>query len=308
MCAQRQDLIDGDFVIAALYKFVSLPAIEDLQAPILALCEKYSVRGTLLLAPEGINGTIAGTRSDIDAVLDGLRAYHPFTDLEHKESRMDKMPFARLKVRLKKEIVPLGVDGVDPNHMTGEYVDAAEWNALLKDPDVVVIDTRNDYEVAIGTFPGAIEPETTTFREFPDWVRSEDRLTDKPRVAMFCTGGIRCEKASAFLRQEGFETVYQLRGGILKYLETVAPDDNQWRGECFVFDERVSVDEDLDPGTYRLCRACRRPLSEEDLKSPDYREGISCHLCISEHSDADRARFAERQRQITLEKKRRTGL
>ena len=305
--SRRQDLIEGDFVVAAFYKFVSLPAFKDLQAPIVALCEENSVRGTLLLAPEGINGTIAGTRSEIDAVLDGLRGYHPFTDLEHKESRTDQMPFARLKVRLKKEIVPLGVDGVDPSRVTGKYVDAAEWNALLKDPDVVVIDTRNDYEVAIGTFPGAIEPETTTFREFPEWVRSENRLTDKPRVAMFCTGGIRCEKASAFMRQAGFDTVYQLRGGILKYLETVAPDDNQWLGECFVFDERVSVDEDLEPGTYRLCRACRRPLSQVDLASPDYREGISCPSCIGEHSDADRARFAERQKQFMLEKKRRTG-
>ncbi len=301
---RRQDLIDGDFVVAALYKFVSLPDFSDLQGPILSLCEDNAVRGTLLLAPEGINGTIAGTREEIDAVLDGLRAYHQFNDLEHKESRTDRMPFARLKVRLKKEIVPLGVAGVDPSRQTGEYVDAAEWNALLKDPDVVVIDTRNDYEVAIGTFPGAVDPETTTFREFPDWVRSEDRLSDKPRVAMFCTGGIRCEKASAFMRQEGFETVYQLRGGILKYLETVESDNNQWQGECFVFDERVSVDGDLEEGTYRLCRACRRPLSEADLQSPDYREGISCPRCILEHSDSDRARFAERQRQMMLANRR----
>lgn len=301
--AERQPDLTGDFLVAALYKFVPLPAFADLREPIRQLCEAWQIRGTILLAPEGINGTIAGTEPDIRALLDELREMACFSGLEHKESRTSRMPFPRLKVRLKKEIVSLGVPGIDPNRQTGDYVDPADWNALLDDPDLVLIDTRNDYEVAIGTFDKAVNPGTGSFREFPKWVNSSDLLKDKPKVAMFCTGGIRCEKAAALLRQEGFEEVYQLKGGILKYLETVAPEESRWSGECFVFDERVSVVEGLVPGTHRLCRACRMPIGEAALRSPDYREGISCPHCIDRHTDADRARFAERHRQMTQARK-----
>jgi UPF0176 protein len=296
--AKRQKLISGDFVVAALYRFVDLPDYADLRQPVQLLCETNRVRGTLLLAPEGINGTIAGTGPEIETVLEGLKALLGLADLEHKESRTDTMPFARLKVRLKKEIVTMGVAGIDPSRQTGAHVEPADWNALLDDPDLVLIDTRNAYEVAIGTFEGAISPETNSFREFPQWARDSEVLKGKPRVAMFCTGGIRCEKAAALLRQDGFEEVYQLKGGILKYLETVPKTESRWNGECFVFDERVSVGDGLKPGNYQLCRACRMPLGEADIASPHYQEGISCPHCIDRHSDADRARFAERQKQI----------
>jgi UPF0176 protein len=301
--AERQPDLSGDFLVAALYKFVPLPAFAELQEPIRLLCEAQQVRGTLLLAPEGINGTIAGTEQGIRTVLDGLRAMPEFAGLEHKESRAGRMPFPRLKVRLKKEIVSMGVPGIDPNRQTGEYVDPADWNALLDDPDLVLIDTRNDYEVAIGTFDKAVNPQTGSFRQFPEWVNNSEVLKDRPKVAMFCTGGIRCEKAAALLRQQGFEEVYQLRGGILKYLETVPPEDSRWSGECFVFDERVTVKEGLVPGNHRLCRACRMPIGEAEMRSPDYRDGISCPHCIDRHTDADRARFAERHRQMTQARK-----
>ncbi|HSM42055.1 MAG TPA: rhodanese-related sulfurtransferase [Afifellaceae bacterium] len=297
--ARRQPDLTGDFLIAALYRFVDLPGFADLQEPIHRMCEDRGIRGTLLLAPEGINGTIAGAEAEIRGFLAELRDMPPFAGLEHKESRAGRMPFRRLKVRLKKEIVTLGLPGLDPVGMTGTHVEPADWNALLDDPDVVVIDTRNDYEVAIGTFDNAVDPRTSSFRQFPQWLRENALMEDRPKVAMFCTGGIRCEKASALLRQEGFEEVYQLKGGILKYLETVPPEDSRWRGECFVFDERVSVVEGLETGTHSLCRACRMPLGEADRQSPDYREGISCPRCIGLHSDADRARFAERHRQMT---------
>jgi UPF0176 protein len=300
--AERQPDLTGDFLVAALYRFVSLPDFADLQEPIRNLCEARGVRGTILLAPEGINGTIAGTEPDLRAVLAELNRMEPFRGLEHKESRTGRMPFPRLKVRLKKEIVSLGVPDIDPTSLTGEYVDPADWNALLDDPDLVLIDTRNDYEVALGTFERAVNPQTGSFRQFPEWVRESELLKEKPKVAMFCTGGIRCEKAAALLRRQGFEEVYQLKGGILKYLETVPPDESRWNGECFVFDERVSVAEGLVPGSYRLCRACRMPIGEADMASPDYREGISCPHCIDKHTDADRARFAERQRQMMQKK------
>ncbi len=295
--------MSGDFVVAALYRFAPLPDYADLRDPIELLCAENSVRGTLLLAPEGINGTIAGTAPQIRKVLEGLKSRLRLPDLEHKESLTGTMPFARLKVRLKKEIVTMGVTGIDPNRLTGDHVDPADWNALLDDPDIVLIDARNAYEVAIGTFEGAISPDTTSFREFPQWARTSEILQDKPKVAMFCTGGIRCEKAAALLRQEGFDEVYQLKGGILKYLESVPGAESRWNGECFVFDERVSVDGDLKPGKYQLCRACRMPLSGADIASPHYSEGISCPHCIDRHSDADRARFAERQKQMAQAKK-----
>jgi UPF0176 protein len=301
-----------DFLTAALYKFVDLPDFAQLQAPLQAFCEAQDVRGTLLLATEGINGTIAGPPEGVRAVLAHLRADPRLASLEHKEALCTKAPFYRMKVRLKREIVTLGVEGINPNRMAGQYVKPQDWNALISDPDVVLIDTRNDYEVAIGTFDGAINPATTSFSELPQWVQSEmgpqgrlqERKGKKPKVAMFCTGGIRCEKSTAFMRTQGFEEVYHLEGGILKYLETVPQSQSSWRGECFVFDERVSVDHDLKPGHYELCRSCRDPVSAQDKLSPLYVEGVSCPGCHDKTSEAQKEGFRERQRQIAFSKKR----
>ena len=248
------------YLTAALYKFVSLPDYKALQAPILAECQKHNIKGTLLLAEEGINGTIAGLPDDIRNVLDYLRQdpvfKHRFADLEHKESYADEHPFYRMKVKLKKEIVTMGVPSVNPNNTVGTYVKPEDWNALISDPDVVVLDTRNDYEVHIGTFKGAVDPKTTTFREFPKFVEQNLDKTKNKKVAMFCTGGIRCEKASSFMKEQGFEEVYHLQGGILKYLETVPEAQSLWQGECFVFDQRVAVKHGLEVGDYDQCYAC----------------------------------------------------
>ena len=285
-------------LVAAFYRFASLPDFADLRAPLRAACEAGGVKGTVLLAAEGVNGTIAGPEPGVRAVLAHLRADPRLAGLEAKESHAEAMPFRRLKVRLKREIVTLGVPGLDPTETVGTYVDAADWNDLIGQPDVVVVDTRNDYEVAIGTFEGAVNPETRSFRELPDWLDGADALADKPRVAMFCTGGIRCEKSTALLKARGFEEVYHLDGGILKYLETVPESESRWRGECFVFDERVSVGHGLVPGSYRLCRACGDPVSEADAESPLFERGVSCPGCHARYSDADRARFRTRQRQM----------
>ena len=301
-----------DFLTAALYKFVDLPDFAELQAPLQAFCEANDVRGTLLLAAEGINGTIAGPEAGVLAVLAHLRDDPRLAALEHKEAHSDKAPFYRMKVRLKQEIVTMGVEGINPNRMAGQYVKPQDWNALISDPDVVLIDTRNDYEVSIGTFEGAINPATTSFSELPDWVRREmgpeGRLQvkdgKKPKVAMFCTGGIRCEKSTAFMRTQGFDEVYHLEGGILKYLETVPETQSSWRGECFVFDERVSVDHDLQPGQFSLCRSCRDPVSAEDKLSPLYVEGVSCPGCHDKTTEAQKEGFRERQRQIAFAQQR----
>ncbi|MEO0882294.1 MAG: rhodanese-related sulfurtransferase [Pseudomonadota bacterium] len=292
------------YIVAALYKFTALPDYADQKSALEAVCAEAGVKGTLLLASEGINGTIAGTRQGIDTVLDHIRSMPGCADLEHKESRSREMPFLRMKVRLKKEIVTMGVEGIDPNTTVGTYVAPEDWNELISDPDTVVIDTRNDYEVGIGTFEGAVNPETKAFRDFPAWFREFQKNNKKPRVAMFCTGGIRCEKSTAFLKSEGIEDVYHLKGGILKYLETVPEDQSKWDGECFVFDGRVSVGHGLKQGTYDQCFACRRPITEDDKQSPAYVKGVSCPACIDEYSDKDKARFAERQKQISLARKR----
>lgn len=296
------------YLTAALYKFVSLPDYKELQTPLLACCEANKVKGTILLATEGINGTISGSPESINTVLVFLRTNPIFANrlagLEHKESYADKMPFYRMKVRLKREIVTMGVPGVDPNKMAGAYVKPQDWNALISSPDVILVDTRNDYEVAIGTFKGAINPKTTNFRELPAWVRQEKSLHDKPKVAMFCTGGIRCEKSTAFLRSEGFEEVYHLQGGILKYLEEVPQEQSLWQGECFVFDERVSVDHDLKPGNYEMCRACRQPLSAKDTASDLFEAGVSCPHCYGKKTEVQIKSAAERQRQVKLAKAR----
>jgi UPF0176 protein len=287
-------------LVAALYKFVELPDFTDLKAPLFACCEQHGVKGTLLLAEEGINGTIAGTHAGVRAVLAYLRSDPRLVDLTHKESSASKMPFYRMKVRLKKEIVTLGVPGVNPNKMAGTYVKPADWNKLIADPDVVVVDTRNDYEVAIGTFKGALNPNTKSFSELPEWVRNEPTLRKKRKVAMFCTGGIRCEKSTAFLRTEGFDEVYHLEGGILKYLETVPEETSLWEGECFVFDERVAVGHGLSPSKHELCRSCRYPIGEKEKASPQYVEGVSCPHCYGTKSEEKQRGLMERQKQVAI--------
>ena len=292
------------FLTAALYKFVSLPDYKDLQQPMLDICLKHNIKGTILLALEGINGTIAGKTEDIHAVLDYLRQDARFSDLEHKESYADTHPFYRMKVKLKKEIVTMGVNGVDPNLVVGTYVKPEDWNAIISDPDVIVLDTRNDYETHIGTFKGAIDPKTSTFREFPKFVEQNLDKTKNKKVAMFCTGGIRCEKASSFMKQQGFEEVYHLQGGILKYLETVPKAESLWEGECFVFDQRVGVKHGLEVGEYDQCYACRMPLSPEEMQSDRYTPGISCPHCYDKTSEEKKAALTERQKQVILAKKR----
>lgn len=287
-------------VVAALYQFVTLDDYQAMREPLLDVCTRAGVRGTLLLAHEGINGTIAGTRSGIDTVLDYLRADPRLARLEHKESFDAAMPFLRMKVKLKKEIVTMGVEGIDPNQQVGTYVDPADWNALVNDPDVLLIDTRNDYECSIGTFRGALDPKTTNFREFPDYVREHLDSGEHKKVAMFCTGGIRCEKASAFMLKEGFEEVYHLRGGILKYLEEVPQQQSTWEGECFVFDSRVAVDHQLEKGQYDQCYGCRHPITEADKQSGLYEKGVCCPRCHDDLSDDQKVRFRERQKQIEL--------
>lgn len=295
---------EASFLVAALYHFVSVPRFADLRAPLQTLCEENGVRGTLLLAHEGINGTIAGPEAGIRTVLAFLRAQPEFAALEHKESWASEMPFLRMKVRLKKEIVTMGVEDIDPNKVVGTYVAPKDWNALISDPDTILIDTRNDYETAIGIFKGAVDPLTKTFREFPDWVRNHTGLHNKPKIAMYCTGGIRCEKATAFMKEQGFDEVYHLKGGILKYLEEVPPEESLWEGACFVFDERVSVTHGLEEGEHSLCRACRHPLTAEEVTAATYEAGVSCPHCVESRSDEDRARFRQRQLQMDLARKR----
>jgi UPF0176 protein len=290
----------SDVVVAALYKFVSLEDYKALREPLLDACLKAGTRGTLLLAREGINGTIAGTREAIDTVLAFLRSDKRLEGLEHKESFDDHMPFYRMKVKLKKEIVTMGVEAIDPNEVVGTYVEPRDWNALVNDPEVVLIDTRNDYEYGIGSFRGALDPQTTSFREFPAYVRENLDPARHKKVAMFCTGGIRCEKASAFMLREGFEEVYHLQGGILKYLEEIPEQESTWEGECFVFDNRVAVNHKLEKGQYDQCYGCRHPITEADKQSDKYQKGICCPRCYQSLSDDQKDRFAERQKQIEL--------
>ena len=292
------------YLTAALYKFVALPDFAVLQAPLQSCCEAHDVKGTLLLAHEGINGTIAGPEAGVRAVLAFLHADPRFSDLPHKESWSPKPPFTRMKVRLKQEIVTLRVPELDPNKTVGQYVKPADWNALLADPEVMVIDTRNDYEVAIGTFKGAIDPKLKNFVQLPAWLDAQEALqgeaAKKTKVAMFCTGGIRCEKSTALLKMRGFDEVYHLEGGILKYLEEIPPEQSLWEGDCFVFDERVSVGHGLGLGHHELCRSCRWPLSEDDKKSAHYVLGVSCEHCHDQRTPEQKAQMAERQRQVEL--------
>ncbi|MFC0269592.1 oxygen-dependent tRNA uridine(34) hydroxylase TrhO [Kushneria aurantia] len=295
---------DDRYVVAALYKFVSLPDYQDLREPLLEFMQAHDIKGTLLLAEEGINGTVAARREEIDALLDWLRRDARLEDIDRKESLCDERPFYRTKVKLKREIVTLGVDGVDPNRRVGTYVEPAQWNALIDDPEVLLIDTRNDYEVEIGSFEGAVDPHTKSFRDFPDYVSAHFDPAQHKKVAMFCTGGIRCEKASSWMLEQGFEEVYHLRGGILNYLEQVPEQHSKWHGDCFVFDNRVTVRHDLSEGDFEQCHACRRPISVEDRRSPHYEAGISCPHCWHDLPEKTRAGARERQKQIELARAR----
>jgi len=293
------------YVIAALYKFTDLPDYRDLQPRLQALCVANGIHGTLLLAEEGINGTVCAAPAGMAALLDWIEADARFDGLSLKFSVAPEQAFLRMKVRLKKEIVTMGTPGINPARSTGTYVEPRDWNRLVDDPEVMVIDTRNAYETAIGSFAGAVDPNTGSFREFPAWAQSLAAAQDRPKkLAMFCTGGIRCEKASALMQEIGFEEVYHLKGGILKYLEDVPAEDSRWQGECFVFDGRVAVDHQLRPGSYDMCHACRMPLSEADKDHPAFNPGVSCHHCIESHDADSRSRFAERQKQIELARQR----
>ncbi|WP_284125928.1 oxygen-dependent tRNA uridine(34) hydroxylase TrhO [Parerythrobacter aestuarii] len=297
-------MIEAPITVAALYQFTRFEDPTAIRGPLLAACEEAGIKGTLLLAREGINGTIAGSHNGIGAVLAHIRKLPGCANLDVKFSGADEPPFHRMKVRLKREIVTMGEPDIDPTLGVGHYVDPHDWNALISDPDTIVIDTRNDYEVAAGTFRGALDPSTKSFREFPEWFRAHRAELEGKKIAMFCTGGIRCEKSTSFLRSEGIDEVYHLKGGILKYLEDVPENETLWDGECFVFDERVTVTHGLEQGTHVLCRACRRPVSPEGQQSPAYEEGISCPACVDERDEAQRARYRERQRQEELARKR----
>ena len=288
------------FVIAALYKFVRLDDFKDLRQPLLDEMLKHHIKGTLLLAKEGINGTICGSQDSINHILHWLKQDDRLAQLEHKESFVENQAFYRTKVKLKKEIVTMGISDIDPLSSVGAYVEPKDWNALISDPDVVLIDTRNDYEVKIGTFDRAVNPKTKTFREFPDYAKKHLNKNTHKKVAMFCTGGIRCEKSTAYLKEEGFDEVYHLKGGILKYLEEIPKEESLWKGECFVFDQRVAVNHTLEPGQYDQCYACRMPITEEEKQLKQYKKGVSCHHCNEKTSVKQLTRFEEREKQIEL--------
>jgi len=292
------------YIIAALYHFTRFADPSSLKPDLLTLCSTCGVKGTLLLAHEGINGTIAGPRAGIDAVLAHIRALPGCADLEWKEAEFDDPPFARMKVRLKKEIVTMGQLDVDPLASVGHYIEPQDWNDLIRAPDVALIDTRNDYEVAIGTFEGAVDPKTDTFRDFPAWWDANKHRFHNKRIAMFCTGGIRCEKSTNFLLGQGVEAVFHLKGGILRYLEEMPKSDSTWQGQCFVFDGRVSVGHGLEIGPHELCHGCRHPILAADKQRPEYEAGVCCHLCHDKTTEADKTRFRERQKQITLSRAR----
>jgi len=296
------------YLTTAMYHFVSLPYFKMLREPLLDFCLTREIKGTLLLADEGINGTLAGPEKSILELLEYLKNdplfEGNFKRLGHKESWSDKHPFYRMKIKLKKEIVTLGVPSVSPTKVVGKYVKPQDWNTIISDPDIVLIDTRNDYEYAIGTFKNAINPKTTTFREFPEYVKTHFDPKKHKKVAMFCTGGIRCEKASSYMMSEGFDEVYHLEGGILKYLEEVKPEESLWQGECFVFDQRVAIKHGLEVGDYDQCYACRYPLSHDDMKSEKYTPGISCPHCYDHQTPEKLKRLTERQKQVILAKER----
>ncbi|MGB0934843.1 MAG: rhodanese-related sulfurtransferase [Alphaproteobacteria bacterium] len=294
----------SNFVVAALYKFTALEDVESQRQQVRQICEENEIKGTLIFADEGINGTVAGSRDAIDVLKAFLNADRRYDDMEYKESSADEMPFKRLKVHYKKEIVTIGDQSVSPTKVVGEYVDPQDWNAIISDPDTIVIDTRNDYEVELGTFSGAVNPETDAFREFPEYVKKDLDPKKNKNVAMFCTGGIRCEKASSYMMAQGFEKVYHLKGGILKYLETIPEDESMWEGDCFVFDERVAVSHGLSQSEYKTCYGCRHPISPEDCRSPKFERGVSCPRCFDKTSEEKKAAARHRQQQVDLASKR----
>lgn len=298
------DATTNNIVVAALYKFTPFSDFENYREPILNVMLDNDVKGTLLIAAEGINGTISGSRQGIDAVLAFLRQIPAIGEFVFKDSYTHEQPFYRTKVKLKKEIVTMGVEGIDPLQSVGRYVKPSDWNALISDPEVILVDTRNDYEVQIGTFKNAVNPNTKTFREFPEFVAQNLDPNQHKKVAMFCTGGIRCEKSTAFMREQGFEEVYHLEGGILKYLEEMPKEESLWEGDCFVFDNRVAVNHDLEKGDYEQCFACRMPITLEDMTSAAYVKGESCPHCIDKATKEQKARFREREHQINLAAKR----
>jgi len=296
--------MSDQYVSCALYKFVTLPHYAALRGPLLKTMTDNQVFGTLLLASEGINGTVSGTREGVDCLLSWLAQQPGLDNIDSKESYHSEIPFYRTKVKLKKEIVTMGVEGIDPKQSVGTYVKPADWNALISDPDVLLVHTRNDYEVEIGTFANAVNPNTKTFREFPAWAEQNLDPSKTKKIAMFCTGGIRCEKSTAYMKEQGFDEVYHLQGGILKYLEEVPKDQTLWQGECFVFDNRVAVDHDLKRGSYDQCHACRMPITEDEKRHQHYQEGLSCHHCFGTLDEEQQQRFGERQKQISLAKAR----
>ena len=292
------------FIVCALYKFVALDDYKAIREPLTKVLEANNIKGTLLLAQEGINGTVSGSREGIDALLAWLNSDARLNPICYKESEHETQPFYRTKVKLKKEIVTMGVEGIDPRKTVGTYVKPKDWNALISDPEVLLIDTRNDYEIEIGTFENAINPNTETFREFPQYVKENLDPEKHKKVAMFCTGGIRCEKSTAYLKEQGFDEVYHLEGGILQYLEDVPKEDTMWKGDCFVFDNRVAVNHDLEKSEYDQCYACRLPITEEDKASDKFESGVSCPKCYGTHSEEQIARFREREKQVNLARER----
>ncbi len=291
-------------VVCALYKFTALDQFVSFREVVLDRLEKHKILGTILLAKEGINGTVAGLREDIDRFLDWLARQPGLSDIEIKESINNQPPFKRAKVKLKNEIVTMGVEDIDPRKYSGTYIEPEDWNGLLDDPDVLVVDTRNEYEIKVGRFENSINPHTTNFREFPAFTEQHLDPQKHKKIAMYCTGGIRCEKATAFLKQQGFKQVFHLKGGILKYLERIHEQESKWQGECFVFDERVTVDHQLNKGKYEQCHACRLPITDEDKADEKYRPGVSCPACFEQSSEQDKARYAEREKQVKLASER----
>ncbi len=291
-------------LVCALYKFVSLDNYKEMREPLREFMESESIKGTILLAEEGLNGTVSGSESAISKLLSYLNNDKRISPISYKKSWHDEQPFYRTKVKLKKEIVTMGVNGIDPRKTVGTYVKAKDWNDLISDPDVTVIDTRNDYEIEIGTFANAINPKTSSFREFPNYVKQNLDPNKHKKVAMYCTGGIRCEKSTAYLKEQGFDEVYHLEGGILQYLEDVPKENSLWEGDCFVFDNRVAVDHTLMKSEYDQCYGCRLPITDKDKLSDKYEQGVTCPKCFGQHTDEQLARFREREKQIQLAKER----
>ncbi len=292
--------------IAAFYKFAPLPDFREVQAPLLEKLKSLRVKGSVLLAEEGINGTIAASHNALPVALNAMSEITGISGIERKFSTAQEMPFKRMKVRLKKEIVTIGNVKANPNHMVGEYIEPEDWNRLISDPDVILIDTRNAYEVGIGSFTNAIDPHTDHFSEFPNFVREKLNANKNAKIAMFCTGGIRCEKASSFMKHEGFENVYHLKGGILKYLEVIPPDESLWQGACFVFDERVAVEHGLKISDHSMCHGCLEPVTAEERTMPGYEEGVSCPKCAGKLTPTQLSSNRERQKQFALAQKRGT--